>query len=173
MPGRTVSAAAHLVLSSGFMHFLASAAVGLLLLSAASCTSDRVEFGTPTKAPESGFVSQPNTPAPTSANTVDEVPDRLIESDTTHRPTWLKNRIDAILAERKRNPKIRILTYQYHDQTVYWESAPCCDQFSILYDTKGQVICNPDGGITGKGDGKCADFNKNKTNEKMVWQDPR
>jgi len=154
------------------MRFIAFTAAGLLLF-AAACTSDRVEFGTPTKAPESGFVSQPNTPAPTSANTVDEVPDRLMESDTTHRPAWLKSRIAAILAERKRNPTIRILTYQYRDQTVYWESAPCCDQFSILYDTQGKVICNPDGGITGKGDGKCADFTKNKTNEKMVWQDPR
>ena len=27
--------------------------------------------------------------------------------------------------------------------------------------------------ITGKGDGKCPDFEKNKTNEKLVWQDPR
>jgi hypothetical protein len=149
-------------------HLLA-AGISLLL---AACTADRVEFNTPTTPPESGFVSD-DTPAPTSANTVDPVPTNLIESDTTWRPNWLKARIATILAERLRNPRTRILKYEYDGQTVYWESAPCCDQYSILYDTKGKVVCNPDGGITGKGDGKCADFNKNKTNEKMVWQDPR
>jgi hypothetical protein len=42
-----------------------------------------------------------------------------------------------------------------------------------LYDAKGKILCHPEGGITGKGDGKCANFDKRKTNEQLVWQDPR
>ena len=147
--------------------FLAAA-----LLLATACAHQQVSVTTPTTPPESGEVS-PDTPAPTSANTVDPVYARGAVSDTTARPPWLKARIASVLAERKRNPITRILRYNYRGQDVYYISAPCCDQFSQVLDTKGNLVCQPDGGITGKGDGKCADFDKNKTNEKLVWQDPR
>ena len=148
------------------------AATGLLLL--ASCSdSERVTFTTPTTPPESGYVSSPSTPAPTSANTVDPVPPRILAADTLSRPLWLQRRIAEILAERKRTPLIRVLSYEYKGQLVYFESAPCCDQYSTVYDTRGRVLCHPDGGITGKGDGECADFDKNKSKEMLVWQDPR
>jgi hypothetical protein len=143
------------------------------VLLATACASNQVTVNTPTTPPETGQVSGPATPAPTSANTVDPVPARVAQSDTSARPKWLQARIQSVLSERKRNPIIRILSYQYQGQTVYYQSAPCCDQFSTVFDTKGRVICNPDGGITGKGDGKCPDFEKNKTTEKLVWQDPR
>ena len=128
---------------------------------------------TPTTQPSEGFVSQPNTPAPTSTNTVDALPARDMRLDSTARPLWLRQHIQGILATRKRNPIIRIVRYQYDDQTVYYESAPCCDQQSTIYDVKGNILCHPEGGLTGKGDGKCANFDKRKTNEQLVWQDPR
>ena len=143
-----------------------------LLLSTA-CAHQQVSVTTPTTPPPSGQVSGSATPAPTSANTVDPVYARVLESDTTARPAWLKARIKAVLGERKRNPITRILRYTYGGQTVYYVSAPCCDQYSDVLDTKGKLVCHPDGGITGKGDGQCPDFEKNKTNEKLVWQDPR
>ena len=144
-----------------------------VLLLASACAHQQVSVTTPTTPPENGQVSGAATPAPTSANTVDHVAARLFESDTTARPQWLKARIAAVLAERKRNPITRVLRYNYGGQTVYFESAACCDQYSDVLDTRGKLICHPDGGITGKGDGKCPDFDKNKTNEKLVWQDPR
>ncbi|MDO7850829.1 DUF6970 domain-containing protein [Hymenobacter convexus] len=144
-----------------------------LLLLTAACASQQVSVTNPTTPPENGQVSGPATPAPTSTNTVDPVPARVAESDTTARPPWLKARIAEVLAERKRNPITRILRYDYEGRKVYYISAPCCDQFSNVYDTRGKLICQPDGGITGKGDGKCPDFEKRKTNEKLVWQDPR
>jgi hypothetical protein len=150
---------------------LLSFAAALLLSSA--CAHQQVSVTTPTTPPTSGSVSGTDTPAPTSANTVDPVSRYVPESDTTARPQWLKARIAAVLAERKRNPIIRILRYEYEGKTVYYQSAPCCDQFSQVFDTRGKLICNPDGGITGKGDGKCPDFEKRKSNEKVVWQDPR
>jgi hypothetical protein len=154
------------------MNKLILAAFALL---ATACAPQQVSVTTPTTPPETGQVKSSGTvtTAPTSANTVDPVPARMAESDTTARPPWLKARIAAVLAERKRNPITRIFKYNYGGQTVYYISAPCCDQYSQVLDTKGKLVCQPDGGITGKGDGKCADFDKNKTNEKLVWQDPR
>jgi hypothetical protein len=149
--------------------FIPFAALALLL---GACQQD-VVVNTPTTPPSEGFVSERNTPAPTSANTVNEVPDRDMRMDTLARPQWLRQRIQSILATRKRNPIIRIVRYQYNDQTVYYESAPCCDQQSTLYDVKGGILCHPEGGITGKGDGKCANFDKRRSNEQLVWQDPR
>ena len=141
-----------------------------LLLTA--CQQD-VVVNTPTTPPSEGFVSDPSTPAPTSANTVDAVPARDMRLDSTARPQWLQRRIQNILATRKRNPIIRISRYQFEGETVYYESAPCCDQQSTVYDVEGKVMCHPEGGITGKGDGKCSNFDKRKTNEQLVWQDPR
>ena len=147
-----------------------SFAAAFLLTTA--CAHQQVSVTTPTSPSPSGQVSATGTPL-TSINTVNPVATRLPASDTSARPQWLQARIAAVLAERKRNPITRILRYQYGGKTVYYQSAPCCDQFSQVFDTRGTLLCNPDGGITGKGDGKCPDFEKNKSNEKLVWQDPR
>lgn len=141
-----------------------------LLLSA--CQQD-VVVNTPTTPPSEGFVRDAGTPAPTSTNTVDAVPARDMRLDSTARPQWLQSRIQNILATRKRNPIIRISRYQYEGETVYYETAPCCDQQSTVYNLEGKILCHPEGGITGKGDGKCANFQKRRTNEQLVWQDPR
>ena len=143
-------------------------------LLAPACAPKQVSVTNPTTPPPPGQATSSNTPTPTtSGNAVDPASARVSESDTTARPAWLKARIADVLAERKRNPITRILRYTYGGQTVYYISAPCCDQYSNVFDTKGRLVCQPDGGITGKGDGKCPDFDKNKTNEKLVWQDPR
>jgi len=144
-------------------------ALALLL---GGCQQD-VVVNTPTTPPAEGFVRDASTPAPTSTNTVDAVPARDMRLDSTARPQWLQSRIQNILATRKRNPIIRISRYQYEGETVYYETAPCCDQQSTLYTVEGKILCHPEGGITGKGDGKCANFDKRKTNEQLVWQDPR
>jgi hypothetical protein len=143
-----------------------------LALSLGACQQD-VVVNTPTTPPSEGFVSQPNTPAPTSTNTVDAVPARDMRLDSTARPAWLQTRIQSILATRKRNPIIRVTRYLYNGESVYYESAPCCNQQSTLYDVEGKVLCHPEGGITGRGDGKCSNFQKRRTNEQLVWQDPR
>ena len=51
------------------------------------------------------------------------------------------------------NPPQSIWSYEYNGQVVYFVPAQCCDQYSTLYDAGGNVICTPDGGFTGKGDG--------------------
>lgn len=44
---------------------------------------------------------------------------------------------------------------------------------SRLFDENCNRICAPDGGKTGKGDGKCPDFFEKRTDEKLVWKDER
>ena len=61
----------------------------------------------------------------------------------------------------------------FNIENGYYVPPQCCDQFSTLYDADGAVICAPDGGITGRGDGKCPDFFQSRTNEKLFWEDSR
>ncbi|MGY2130741.1 DUF6970 domain-containing protein [Hymenobacter sp. HD11105] len=133
-----------------------------------------VNVTTPTDAPVSGSVYGPSTPAPTSANTVMPTPARSSVDDTVKRPAWLNERIKKIMTDDMvANPPIQIFRYLYNDQVVYYETAPCCDFFTVLYAADGKVICQPDGGITGKGDGKCSDFLQKRARERLIWQDPR
>jgi len=67
----------------------------------------------------------------------------------------------ALGAIRVRTSALEIWQYDYLGETVfYFPTTPgdCCDTFSRLYDVDGNLICYPDGGITGKGDGRCPGF---------------
>jgi Domain of unknown function (DUF6970) len=88
-------------------------------------------------------------------------------------PVWLQEKIDTYVAKPVENPPIEIHKYEYNGQTTYYITAPCCDQFSALYDKDGKIICSPDGGITGKGDGKCPEFREKAKHVKLVWKDER
>ena len=63
--------------------------------------------------------------------------------------------------------------YHYDGRTVYYLPPHCCDQYSDLLDENCKVICHPDGGLTGRGDGKCPDFFTKATDRELVWQDAR
>lgn len=60
--------------------------------------------------------------------------------------------------------------YIYKGEPVYYV-APlwCCDIPSVLYDATGRLICRPDGGFTGIGDGKCLDFLKERSHGEVLW----
>jgi hypothetical protein len=38
-----------------------------------------------------------------------------------------------------------------------------------LYDDDCNLICSPDGGISGTEDNKCGDLFSKRTNDKLVW----
>lgn len=88
-------------------------------------------------------------------------------------PSWLENKIEALASEPVQNPPASVYEYIHRGQVVYYFPAPCCDQFSMLFDKKGVLLCHPDGGITGKGDGECPDFIHTRSNEKLIWKDER
>jgi hypothetical protein len=71
------------------------------------------------------------------------------------------------------NPPAYLASYDYAGQVVYYVPPRCCDIFGNLYDAAGQVICHPDGGLAGRGDGRCPDFLSQRTNEIILWRDPR
>ncbi len=86
---------------------------------------------------------------------------------------WLNNLIQQLRQEKAANPPAKIYRYTYREQVVYYLSGRCCDIPSKLYDIEGNVICEPDGGITGKGDGRCTDFFEERTDEILIWEDKR
>jgi hypothetical protein len=88
-------------------------------------------------------------------------------------PYCIKKEIRKILKEDKRNPSAKMWQYTYHGETVYYIPPYCCDQMGVLFNNKCDIICHPDGGLTGGGDGKCTDFFQSRTNEKLVWEDTR
>ncbi|MBS1742291.1 MAG: hypothetical protein JST81_04590 [Bacteroidetes bacterium] len=81
--------------------------------------------------------------------------------------------MNRFAAEEKQNPPRKIIRYEYEGKTVYYVTPPCCDFFSDLYDSTCVLIGHPDGGFTGKGDGKLSDFNEKKKREVLVWEDRR
>ena len=71
------------------------------------------------------------------------------------------------------NPPRTIKRHVIDGKTFYYVRAPCCDQFNDLYDARGQRLCSPDGGITGRGDGRCAEIRIDPREGDVVWQDAR
>lgn len=88
-------------------------------------------------------------------------------------PACLKEMISGFVKEEKKNPPRKIFRYTYEGKTVYYVTAPCCDFFSDLYNSNCQLMGHPDGGITGRGDSKFPNFEKARSNEKLVWEDKR
>ena len=94
-------------------------------------------------------------------------------TDTQEVPNCIEEKIFLIKNQPIANPPISVYQYTYNNQLVYYISSPCCDQYSTLYDINCNVICHPDGGITGQGDGICDDFFEKRINEKLIWKDKR
>jgi len=88
-------------------------------------------------------------------------------------PSCIKDKINAIKEEERRDPPGSVWRYDYNGETVYFIPSYCCDIPSELYDEKCNFICSPDGGITGAGDGQCTDFFNKRTNEQLIWKDTR
>ena len=88
-------------------------------------------------------------------------------------PGCVQEKIDAIKGQPRWNPPAQVDEYTYKGKTVYLFSADCCDQYTTLYDAQCNIICAPSGGMTGKGDRKCTDFNEMAKHVRMVWKDDR
>lgn len=88
-------------------------------------------------------------------------------------PTCVSEVIREIESEPVSNPKRSVWQYIYKGKMVYFVPSICCDIPSRLLDGDCKLICNPDGGFTGIGDGKCTDFFATRTNEKLIWEDQR
>jgi hypothetical protein len=85
--------------------------------------------------------------------------------------------VDALAArlsaEPVANPPASIWRYDYAGRPVWYVPARCCDIPGVLYAADGTTVCEPDGGLTGRGDGRCPDFATARRNGIVVWSDPR
>ena len=88
-------------------------------------------------------------------------------------PSCIQSKIDLIKAQPKWNPPASVNEYIYQGKHVYLFSSDCCDQYTQLIDENCNLLCAPSGGITGKGDGKCADFSSASQFIKLTWKDSR
>ena len=88
-------------------------------------------------------------------------------------PSFVNGLIEQMKSEPKSNPPSAIWRYNYKGGVVFYVPPKCCDIPSVLYAADGSVICSPDGGMTGRGDGKCPDFFETRSNEKRMWLDSR
>ena len=88
-------------------------------------------------------------------------------------PDWLGDLIVDLEAAPVAVPAAAIYSYEYNGRVVYYLSPQCCDIQSKLYNANGIVICHPDGGVDGGGDGRCDDFLAERTDETLIWKDTR
>ncbi len=88
-------------------------------------------------------------------------------------PAWLTVLIRGFESQPVTNSPLYVARYEYQGQVVYYVPPRCCDIPSDLYDASGRLMCHPDGGFTGTGDGRCPDFLAQRTNEKIIWRDSR
>ncbi|MGE0441564.1 MAG: hypothetical protein AB7S39_13850 [Gemmatimonadales bacterium] len=88
-------------------------------------------------------------------------------------PDWLREMVGSIAREPVTNPPTEIWAQTYQGKTTYWRSSRCCDVYSELYSASGALLCAPDGGITGTGDGRCPDFADTATDRRLIWKDRR
>jgi hypothetical protein len=101
-------------------------------------------------------------------------PDKLNdESESDEIPAWLDERIEDFKKQPPTSPPMEISRWQYEGETVYYFPPYCCDIFGDLYDNAGTLLCHPDGGIAGNGDGRCSDFLDKRTDGEIVWLDER
>ncbi len=90
---------------------------------------------------------------------------------TPSSPTWVTALVRQLETEPVANPPGFVARYDYKDHDVYFVPQRCCDIMSVVYRSDGTVLCHPDGGFTGKGDGLCADFLAERRNERIIWRD--
>ena len=88
-------------------------------------------------------------------------------------PSWLDRMLRDFESQPPANPPLTVTRYEYRGQAVYYQTATCCDIFSNLYSEEGELIAHPDGGITGRGDGRLPDFFQEREQEMLVWEDIR
>ena len=86
-------------------------------------------------------------------------------------PKCIVDKIEDIADGDGWNPVAKIYSYNYNGQKVYFFPSHCCDVPSRVYDGNCNLICSPDGGLTGSGDGLCNDFFSTRTDEILIWED--
>lgn len=84
--------------------------------------------------------------------------------------TCIKNKIDSFKLKEAHERPQRVVEYTYKGKKVYYVVMPCCDFFNEVYDENCKYLGAPDGGFTGRGDGKLPDFAEQAKPGKEIWK---
>lgn len=89
-----------------------------------------------------------------------------------HKPNCIDHKIESLKKERVRSPPAEVWEWKVDNSIYYYITSNCCDQYNLLHDNECNIICAPDGGNSGEGDGNCPNFSGTilKT---LRWKDPR
>ena len=87
-------------------------------------------------------------------------------------PKCIESKIEEIMNHETTNPPTQVRKWEVDGEIYYYITADCCDQYNYLYDNNCELICAPDGGITGNGDGNCLEFTSEIV-KTLIWQDQR
>ena len=85
-------------------------------------------------------------------------------------PNWLRAEIRRLSSEADPNVPVVVTRSQYRGETVYYTSPGVPDGLGVLFDAEGNVLCHPDGGLDGRGNGMCADFFAARVNDTILWR---
>ena len=94
----------------------------------------------------------------------------VVDKNIKPLPTCIKNKIDSFKKKDAHERPQKVVEYTYKGKKVYYVVMPCCDFFNEVYDAKCNLLGSPDGGFTGKGDGKIPDFFAIAKGEKLIWK---
>jgi hypothetical protein len=95
---------------------------------------------------------------------IDGALDPGVDMSDCPNPNWMVDLINS------KEPPTCIQRQTYHDEVVFYTPIPgCCDRTSTLYDRCGTILCAPDGGYTGRGDGRCPDFKIPSDPLNCIW----
>ena len=87
-------------------------------------------------------------------------------------PTCIQAKIETLKTAPIQNPPAEVWKWEVDGATYYYITSDCCDQYNYLYNENCVIVCAPDGGITGNGDGNCPNFT-NEIIKTLVWEDNR
>jgi hypothetical protein len=86
-------------------------------------------------------------------------------------PACIAARVDKMCAQPSQREPMSVTRYRYRGQDVYYIPPHCCDIPSELLDAECRIVCMPDGGLTGAGDGKCPDFRTTRAGGEVIWRE--
>jgi hypothetical protein len=95
-----------------------------------------------------------------------------VETPEVETPAIVDQTVRSIMARPVENSPGSILQYTYHDMDVYFVPPACCDIPGVVFDHEGNAICYS-GGLLRAEESQCPDFLEARTDEVLVWRDPR
>lgn len=87
-------------------------------------------------------------------------------------PSCIDAKIDALKKVTVQNPPAEVWKWEVDHNVYYYITSDCCDQYNYLHNENCEIVCAPDGGFTGNGDGNCPEFN-GEIVKTLIWKDER